>query len=213
MSRPPRQPRRELRRAILDAAREILAQDGAPGLTARAIARQVGYTAASIYTVFASMSDIIMEVNRDTFTELQGMLHASLVPEAGGSDGLAPREQLTRMLAAYISFMKQNPALWQALFGGMRQRESFPDWYVEAIRGLLQQIAQVVQAHAPHLSPEQALGQTEQLYVAIHGAVALHLDRRLELVSDQTVDQIASAALEAMLLRIDLWGARAATMR
>ncbi len=195
MSRPQRVPREDLRQAILDAARGILEREGAPGLSARAIAREVGYTAASIYNVFGAMSDILMEVNRETFTRLEQLLEG--VPATG-----TPAARLHLICQAYIAFMRRNPALWHALFGGMRQRESFPDWYGEAIRGLFGRLTGLLCEHAPELEPERAIRLTEQLYVAIHGAVALEVDRRLDILTSQSAGEIAASVLDAMLNRL-----------
>lgn len=194
MSRPQRVPREELRQAILDTARKILLEQGSEGLSARAIARHVGYTAASIYNVFESMSDLLMEVNRDTLTRLQALFDD--LPQTG-----APRDRLHRLCAEYIRFMQDNPALFTALFGGTRQRDSFPDWYVQAIRALLARVADLLRDHAPALRDDQAMQLAEQLYVAIHGALALDLGRRLDLLTGQTAQGIALAVLDAVLTR------------
>ncbi|WP_112310224.1 TetR/AcrR family transcriptional regulator [Pseudogemmobacter bohemicus] len=195
MSRPQRVPRAELRQAILESARGILDREGAPGLSARAIAREIGYTAASIYNVFGSMSDILMEVNRDTFARLEQLFDS--LPATG-----TPAARLHLICQAYISFMRRNPALWSALFGGIRQRENFPDWYGEAIRGLMGRLALLLCEHAPELDPERAGRLTEQLYVAVHGAVALEVDRRLDILTAQSASEIAASVLDAMLSRL-----------
>lgn len=194
MSRPQRLPREELRQSILEAAREILRLEGVEGLSARAIARRVGYTAASIYNVFDSMSDLLMEVNRDTLARI-GSLFAQL-PATG-----TPRDRLHRLCGEYIRFMQDNPALFGALFGGTRQREAFPDWYVQAIRELLGQVGGLLREHAPALDESQAMERAEQLYVAIHGTLALDLGRRLDLVTGQSAQGIAGAMLDAVLAR------------
>lgn len=195
MSRPQRLPREELREAILVAARTILRDDGVEGLTARAIAKHVGYTAASIYNVFESMSDLLMEVNRSTLTELQ-TIFVGLSPQD------PPDERLHELLRRYMAFMKQNPALWSALFGGVRYRESFPDWYVATIRGLLGQVRDMLRELAPRLTEAEAERLAEQLYVALHGTVSLDVGRRLDIVTQQSAPEIAGAILDAVLMQL-----------
>lgn len=195
MSRPQRVPRAELRQAILESARGILDREGVPGLSARAIAREVGYTAASIYNVFGSMSDILMEVNRETFARLEQLFDT--LPDTG-----TPAARLHLICQSYISFMRRNPALWSALFGGMRQRETFPAWYGEAVRGLMGRLTELLREHAPDLDDNRAMRLTEQLYVAVHGAVALEVDRRLDILTTQSAGEIAASVLDAMLSRL-----------
>ena len=195
MSRPQRVPRAQLRDEILLAAGRILARDGAAGVTARAVAGEVGYTAASIYNVFSSMSDLLMELNRGTLARLEHLFEQ--LPEAASA-----AEKLHHLTAAYIAFMQQNPAVWQAFFGGVRQRDQFPDWYIAAIAGLKQRLAALIQLEAPHLQAEQADRLAEQLYVSLHGAVALDLERRLDLLTRQSAAEIAAAVLDMILLSL-----------
>ena len=195
MSRPQRVPRDQLRQAILDAARGILDREGAPGLSARAIAREVGYTAASIYNVFASMSDILMEVNRETFAQLEKLFET--LPE-----NEPPAARLHLLCQAYISFMRRNPARWSALFGGQRERDAFPEWYVGAIDQLMNRLAALLTDHAPGLAPVAALRAAELLFITIHGLVSLDVGRRLDMFTRRPASDLAQSALEATLVSL-----------
>lgn len=194
MSRPKRLPREELREVILVAARDILRDEGLEGLSARNIAKRVGYTAASIYNVFESMSDLVMELNRDTLAELQKII-LGLDPEA------TPEDRLHELLGRYIAFMQKNPSMWVALFGGTRNRGSFPPWYVSTVRHLLGQVRNMLRELSPSLTEERADRLAEQLYIAIHGTVSLDLSRRLDLVTPQSAHEVGSAILDAVLVQ------------
>lgn len=192
MSRPLRQPREELRKAILEAATGILDRDGAEGLSARTLAREIGYTAASIYNVFESMSDILMEVNRDTLAEVAGLFQK--LPEDAD-----PAGKLRKLCQLYVSFMRANPARWNSLFGGLRQRDVFPEWYVGSITGLKGQLAALLIAHANGLQAAPADRLAENLFVSVHGAVSLEVGRRLDLLSVRSAEDVALAAVDDAL--------------
>ncbi|MDF3607590.1 TetR/AcrR family transcriptional regulator [Paracoccus sp. DMF-8] len=194
MARPQRLPREELRQAILDAAQDILRDEGVDALTARAIAKRVGYTAASIYNVFESMSDLLIEVNRRTLTDLR-LIFVDL-PESA-----PPDVRLKELLRRYIAFMQRNPALWAALFGGTRKRESFPDWYTASVRFLLGQLRDMLREVTGETDDARAWAQAEQLYLAVHGAISLDLGRRLDLVTPQPLNHVTEAILDMMLAR------------
>ena len=195
MSRPARQPREDLRKSIIDTTKAILDRDGVEGLSARAIAREIGYTAASIYNVFESMSDILMEVNRETLTELNALFESLPLD-------VHPKERLQAICLAYVDFMRLNPARWSALFAGQRQRESFPDWYVGAIDQLKGRLSDLLIAHEPGLAPETAWRLAEDLFIAIHGLVSLDVSGRLDLFTLRRAEDIARSALETMLAGI-----------
>ncbi|WP_041527155.1 TetR/AcrR family transcriptional regulator [Paracoccus aminophilus] len=196
MSRPLRQPREELRKSIVETSKSILDREGAEGLSARAIAREIGYTAASIYNVFESMSDILMEVNRETLAELQALFE-NLPREA------SPRLRLQALCLGYVAFMESNPARWNALFGGMRQRESFPDWYVGTIDQLKGRLGALLVEHAGEcghrITEAEALGMAENLFITIHGLLALDVGRRLDLFTRRSPEEMAGFAIDLTL--------------
>lgn len=194
MARPQRLPREELRQAILDAAQDILRDEGVDALTARAIAKRVGYTAASIYNVFESMSDLLIEVNRRTLSDLR-LIFTDLPMNAPADI------RLRELLRRYIAFMQRNPALWAALFGGVRKRETFPDWYTASVRFLLGQLRDMLRELTNEPDDALAEAQAEQLYLAVHGAISLDLGRRLDLVTPQPLSAVTEAILDGMLAR------------
>lgn len=194
MARPQRLPREELRQAILDAAQDILRDEGVDALTARAIAKRVGYTAASIYNVFESMSDLLIEVNRRTLSDLR-LIFVDLPKDA------AADARLRELLRRYIAFMQRNPALWSALFGGVRKRESFPEWYTASVRFLLAQVRDMLRELTGQMDETKADQLAEQLYLAVHGAISLDLGRRLDLVTSQPLNDVTEAILDAILAR------------
>lgn len=192
MSRPLRQPREELRQSILDVARGILDREGMEGLTARAIAREIHYTAATIYNVFSSMSDIVMEINRETLAEVARLFTA--LPK-----DLSAAERLHMLAKSYVEFMQNNPARWNALFGGNRQRESFPDWYTGSIEGLKLQLAHLLIEHAGQLDRLRAEKLAEHLFVSVHGALTLGIGRRLDLLTQRDMLDVAMAGVDLVL--------------
>lgn len=201
MSRPSRLPKEELRKAIVDASKEILDREGMAGLSARAIAREVGYTAASIYNVFDSMSNILMEVNRETLGEVEVLFAASF--------GLGhARERLLAVVMGYVDYMRTNPARWEALFAGIRERESFPEWYVGAIDSLKERLAELIAETAPGLDHQTAGAFAENLFIAIHGLVSLDVGRRRDMLSARSTTDLAEAALDTVLTAAAGWTGR-----
>lgn len=192
MSRPLRQPREELRQSILDAARGILDREGMEGLSARAIAREIDYTAATIYNVFSSMSDIVMEINRETLAEV-ALLFSALPKELSAAD------RLRALSKSYVCFMQDNPARWNALFGGNRERESFPNWYTGTIEGLKLQLAHLLIEHAGDLDRVRAEKLAEHLFVSVHGALTLGVGRRLDLLTQRDTLDVAMSGVELVL--------------
>lgn len=178
MARPKRHAPEELRRMVLDAARAIIDENGPEALTARDLARAIGYTPGTIYNLFDSLPAVLYEVNRETFAGL-----AELFQEIPAD--LDSAERLQWLAGAYVDFMQDNKALWRGLFEGPRRTEVFPQWYVDTIRGLLARIAAMIGDISPDLTDAQAMAEAERLYVNIHGVLSLAANGRLDLVTDQ----------------------------
>ncbi len=66
--------REELGALALDAARKIVEQEGLRGLTARRVARDIGYTIGTIYNHFENLDDLIMQLNGQTLDSLYAAL-------------------------------------------------------------------------------------------------------------------------------------------
>jgi len=106
----PRQ-RRHLRTkdAILDAAREIISEDGAEKLSMRSIANRIDYSAAGLYEYFGSKDEIITAVC------LQG--DARLRQNMSWVDNtLPPMDYLIEIGLAYIDFAVKNPDHFMLMF-------------------------------------------------------------------------------------------------
>lgn len=102
-----------LRSEILDAALRLL--DAMPGsdLSLRAVARQAGITAPSIYPHFASREDLLAEVIKLSW---QGL--ANDMERAGRrAASKSPRQALIAEVRAYIRYATASPMRYATLFG------------------------------------------------------------------------------------------------
>ena len=108
------------RTLILDAARDVFAQDGLEGASLRAIAMRAGYAPAALYFHFDSKEAIYAEVLRGSLAAL-GDHVGRAVSEAAG-----PAERLRAAAMAFFRFYAENPGdldLGFYLFrGGMKPK-------------------------------------------------------------------------------------------
>lgn len=95
---------------LLDAARKRLERTGTANLSVRAIAKDVGVSATASYHHFAARGELLGHLAAQGF----GELHNALAGIGEPSDG---RKLLERACLAYFSFARENPALYQLMFG------------------------------------------------------------------------------------------------
>ena len=118
----------QLRELILDAAQEIIDAQGLAGLSAREIARRIGYSPGTIYNMFANLDDVVLNVEARVLDALDKRL--SNVQQADG----AANGQVTRIAHAYLAFTQEKPRLWNLLFEHhMPAGIDLPAWYQQKL--------------------------------------------------------------------------------
>ncbi|HEY0175672.1 MAG TPA: TetR/AcrR family transcriptional regulator, partial [Pedobacter sp.] len=101
----------ETRANILDAALDIVKEDGWQSLSMRKIADKIEYTAPIIYEYFANKEGILMELTRLG----NGILLKDL--KAAQAKYGSPETQLEAMWHAYWDFAFEHKELYKLMFG------------------------------------------------------------------------------------------------
>src|SRR5258706_247191 len=113
-----RNPRGEggrLRAEIVEAASELLEQSGSEAaITLRAVARQVGISAPSIYPHFADREEILNAVLSRAFEAMVARLRVAVQGEQD------PVARLRAVAPAYVAFAAEQPHRYRVLFDGHR---------------------------------------------------------------------------------------------
>jgi AcrR family transcriptional regulator len=97
--------------AILEAARDLLADGGVAGLSMRHIADRVGVTATAIYHYFDGKQDIVNRVVLRAFERF-----GSYLKDAMASHPVGSVERLHALGEAYIRFAFENDAYFRVIF-------------------------------------------------------------------------------------------------
>ncbi|TKW67810.1 MAG: TetR/AcrR family transcriptional regulator [Paracoccus denitrificans] len=198
---PPRKPTRtrrsrdELRQLTLDAARQIILEEGPEALTARRLAKAVGYTPGTIYNLFDSLPDVLWQVNRAHFARIASLF--SNLP------GVTPQDRLRALAARYLDLVEAEPTLFRALFEGPRKSEEFPDWYMRAIDGLLDLTATELTSLAPDMPASVARRDASALFASIQGLAQLRAGGRLDLLTDASAKELADALIVRVLRDVE----------
>jgi AcrR family transcriptional regulator len=174
----------QLRALILDAAQEIIEAQGLAGLSAREIARRIGYSPGTIYNIFANLDDVVLNVEARVLDALDKRLSEVMQ----GNDGGDP---LIRVAHAYLAFTQDKPRLWNLLFEHhMPAGTELPAWYQQKLEGLT---AQVERALAPHFAPgsEAELRRASRaLWAGVHGITSLSTADKLSVITTETAGRL-----------------------
>ncbi len=97
------------RQGILDAARDILIEQGMEALSMRTLAEKVDYSPSALYKYFKNKEDIL-DALREEAWELSAQFQNSYI-----KPGMSAPELLYQMGLAYIGFARAYPAQYQLL--------------------------------------------------------------------------------------------------
>jgi len=170
--RNPRGQGERLRDDIIEAASRLLADPTAPPLTLRAVAREVGVAATSVYLHFADIESLVLAVAERRFGEL-----VRLQDEV--RDGSLDRCQQVRAgCLAYCEFGLAHQGHYQVMFANPLPMpadmppEQFPG--VVAFRRLIDLVAGCIGAEP---TDERAFFTALLLWQQLHGIVSLRISR------------------------------------
>jgi AcrR family transcriptional regulator len=109
----------DLRRALVDAARRLLENEGPSALSLRAVAREAGVSPAAPYHHFKDKAELLDAVAQQGWDMLEEQMAAAKAHAEG-------RAQLTALGIAYVCFARDNPALYRVMYDAARDKEALP---------------------------------------------------------------------------------------
>jgi AcrR family transcriptional regulator len=180
----------QLRELILDAAQEIIEAQGLVGLSAREIARRIGYSPGTIYNLFSNLDDVVLNIEARVLDALDRRLGEAQQAADGAADG-NHGDRPARLARAYLAFAQEKPRLWNLLLEHhMPPGAELPPWYRQKLEGLT---AQVERALAPCFAPgseAERQSAARALWAGVHGIASLATADKLSVVTTETAERL-----------------------
>lgn len=192
----------DLRRVLLDASVEVLAERGTEAMSLRDVARRAGVSPAAPYHHFASKEALLDAIAHDGFFEL-----ARVMNEAGASVKNDPIARIRAIGEAYIRFALDRPAHFHLMFRRTGDPRAHDDDIGGAFQVLLDAATDVVGVEGIG----DRLAQRELVVLAwsvVHGAANLLLDGPLTRgipslgIEADAVPKMAVKTLETLILSL-----------
>lgn len=169
------QEKQQLRTQIIDAARELFVSRGVEAVTMREIAKNIGYSATSIYLHFADKESLLRAVCDADFLKLASSLNAIL----------SIADPVERMLAfgrGYAQFALTHPNHYRLMFmtphlpcspenSSVQQNNPEQDAYFQ-LKSVVNDVFEAGQ-FKPQFNDVELIAQT--IWAAMHGVCALEI--------------------------------------
>jgi AcrR family transcriptional regulator len=165
----------DLHRALVEAARHLLKEEGPDGLTVRAAARRAGVTHSATYRHFPSKDALLAAVAEEGFRSLERALRRSLAAAEG------PVERLSSMAVAYVDFARRQPASFRLMLGpGAPNKATYPplEAAARATFAILVEAVSACQAEG-RMRSTPPLRLATVAWATMHGLATLVADTRV----------------------------------
>ncbi|UZN03666.1 TetR/AcrR family transcriptional regulator [Cellulomonas sp. S1-8] len=181
-----------LREALLDGAREMLADRGLDGFSLSALARRLGVSTAAPYRHFADRDALLDAL----CVEGYGLFGAAL--ERGARTATDPRELLHALGVAYLTFAREHPAVFAIMFTerGDEVIEAGAPTFVPLVRAVV--AAQDAGALPAGTDPRVL---SRSIWAMLHGLAVLSRQRGFAKLGLDDDDATLVADAFALLLR------------
>jgi AcrR family transcriptional regulator len=191
--------REEVRKKILDAARDLFMTEGYERVTMRRIAEAIEYSPTAIYLHFEDKDDLVLALCREDFGKLLAAFEGQPAPKD-------PVEWIRQLGKAYARFAVENPNHYRFMF----MTPAKPDHHLEptdpgplSFDMIRAAVAAAIETGAFRPGDVDTVAQV--LWANVHGAVALLITMRPDCwprpPAPDLVEQTIEAGIRAFLAR------------
>ena len=178
-----------LRQALIDGAREILAERGHEQFSLKEVARRAGVSTAAPYRHFSGKDELLEAVADQGYATLRECLER-VAPETADV-----RERLLRLAGGYVRFAHDHPDLFVTMFRGRTAASPVGVESFEVLRRA------VVDAQAAELIPSKPSPElmARSIWATVHGLAVLSLRRPHQRFGmEEPPEDLAANTLSAM---------------
>jgi AcrR family transcriptional regulator len=182
---------------ILTSSREIVERDGMNGLSARAIAKKIGYSPGTLYNVFKNLDDLLLTIQVALVEEALDALRS--VPPGPSAQG-----HVRALASCYIDFAITNKRLWNLLLQHSTPSNKARN---DILTGTLTEMSRLIRtAIAPLMAqcPETEIDETAKaIWYGLHGISAIAVNDKLAHEPATAVAVHATKLVEGMIAYIE----------
>lgn len=191
--------RDELKALIIDQGHALMGELGFEKFSARAVAKRVGYSVGTIYNVFESHDDLLLNINAKTLSIWQARLERRLEEQA--------QDRIGALVNGYMDFAAQNSNCWLALYNHrMADDAPVPRWYREKLNGFLDLMLREIERFLPQFDEEERKSLAHSLLANVHGHCVFIQNGTFDLLEQKDPRALLLKQVKDILTRADRCG-------
>lgn len=157
----------ELRQLILDASQTIVERNGITGLSAREIARMIGYSPGTLYNIFENLDDVLLTLQ----VQLMGrtLEHMKRVPLGPDND-----RNIEALAHGYVDFALVNRRMWNLFLAhSLPPGTSVPVLLHDYTNSLIDIVRTALEPIAPNAPRASLEAMARALWAGLNGITAI----------------------------------------
>ena len=186
----------DLRRAVIDSALHLIAEQGIASLTLREIAQRVGVSRMAPYRHFENKAVLLAVLAQEGFQAMYVDLQAALMQASSH-----PLERLQAIGTAYILYAMNHPVHYRVMFDtSLSNRTIYPPLYETALKNfdcLVQVLIECQQDGLIRAGDPKELAQIN--WSLVHGLSMLLIDQQFATMGSAPIEELANAALDTLI--------------
>lgn len=183
--------RDELREMSLRAARAIIRGKGVQALSARAVAKRIGYTPGTLYQLFDSFDHLILAVNVGTVAEIRQRMDRET------KDLTDAVEKLKVVARVYTEYAMAHPGLWRLAFEHtMPDPDKPPGALTDQTDAIFLWISELL---SQATDTPRADVSAAALWAGVHGVCHLGVTGKLSLSGTDGATQVTERVVESVI--------------
>ncbi len=184
----------ELRELILSATFRIVEANGFHALSAREIAREIGYAPGTLYNMFQNLDEILMRVEARVLADLERKL----------SEAMQARKDIDALrcfASQYVQFAYRSPRLWELIQRHHPEDcKAAPDWYLEQLYAPIARLGPVIGRVHELADPDDAVRAARLVWSAVHGMVSVATTSKFGALPEATTLAMVEGLITQLLL-------------
>jgi len=188
-----------LRTALLDAACQLIADEGYEGLTLRAAAERTGVSRSAMYRHFSSKDELVKYIRIDGMERLTEQTRTMLT-RPNKDFGDCPLRRLKMMALAYVQFATAEPEIYDVMF----RRELMSQADDESIAAAAKAFAVLTDMldrckEAGVIRSGDTRRQAFAIWAALHGTITLCRDQAPPVIPEANLSAGFMMVLETLM--------------
>ena len=190
-----RKHKEELRRLILDAARQIFVRQGYESFSMRKLAEKIEYSPGSVYLHFNNKEELFECLVDESFARLL----KTLMGLQNGAEWQDPVEDLKKGLRAYVEFGLRNPSDYRFAFMLRPPVVKRPYKVHEAFESLRYMVGRCVEEKRFRAVDVETTSQA--LWASVHGITSLLIQRPTFpwVAKKKLIEQVINTAIDSLV--------------